>query len=172
MKCKSCGCIDQDNFYESNKSMCKDCTKKRVRARRVEKIDEIREYDRNRPNHKERVKKNSERRKYLKQKDPEKYEKYLASQRDWGKKNKHKRNAHLKLARAVMNGTVIKKNVCEMCGGTSMIEAHHADYSKPLDVVWLCKKCHSEEHKKIKIRSERILRLFSRCMPRSPRLQN
>lgn len=44
---------------------------------------------------------------------------------------------------------------CERCGrkpeqinGRRIIEAHHPDYSKPLEIIWLCKKHHSDVHKK------------------------
>lgn len=42
----------------------------------------------------------------------------------------------------------IKKMPCEICGSLKLVEGHHRDYSKPLDVVWLCKDHHQEEHKK------------------------
>lgn len=51
---------------------------------------------------------------------------------------------------AVRYGKVIKPDRCGKCGnvpargsdGRSCIHAHHHDYSKPLDVEWLCVKCH------------------------------
>lgn len=32
--------------------------------------------------------------------------------------------------------------------GTKNLQAHHEDYSKPLDVRWACRKCHLESHGK------------------------
>lgn len=40
----------------------------------------------------------------------------------------------------------IKKQPCEICG-SSIAEAHHDDYNKPLEVRWLCKKHHAEWHR-------------------------
>jgi len=40
----------------------------------------------------------------------------------------------------------IKEEPCKKCGSTEDVNAHHEDYSKPLDVVWLCRQCHLELH--------------------------
>lgn len=39
----------------------------------------------------------------------------------------------------------IKKQPCLFCGNTE-VEAHHHDYSKPLEVTWLCKDHHLINH--------------------------
>ncbi|GAG03219.1 unnamed protein product, partial [marine sediment metagenome] len=41
----------------------------------------------------------------------------------------------------------LKRGKCLVCGDEKT-EAHHEDYSKPLEVKWLCKKHHSELHYK------------------------
>lgn len=58
---------------------------------------------------------------------------------------------------ALKIGAIERKSHCEECGDTSTfkngrsgIEAHHDDYNNPLDVRWLCQKCHHEWHKKNK----------------------
>ena len=38
----------------------------------------------------------------------------------------------------------ISKLPCLVCGDRS--EAHHPDYSRPLDVVWLCRTHHKQAH--------------------------
>ena len=55
---------------------------------------------------------------------------------------------------AIQKGIVEKKTHCENCGdtpifkdGRSGIQAHHNDYNKPLEVRWLCQKCHHQWHK-------------------------
>jgi len=40
----------------------------------------------------------------------------------------------------------IKRPSCEKCGNNKA-EAHHFNYNKPLDVIWLCFKCHREIHR-------------------------
>jgi len=55
-----------------------------------------------------------------------------------------KLSAHKAVFKALRSGE-IKKAPCEHCGNPEAI-AHHDDYSKPLDVRWLCRKCHSRTH--------------------------
>jgi len=38
----------------------------------------------------------------------------------------------------------LDKDKCVVCGATEDLCAHHEDYSLPLDVVWLCRSCHSK----------------------------
>jgi ribosomal protein S27AE len=45
---------------------------------------------------------------------------------------------------AIASGRLIRQ-FCQRCGGQPA-EGHHHDYSKPLDVVWLCGACHRREH--------------------------
>lgn len=54
--------------------------------------------------------------------------------------------ARQKVLIAVRNGSLVKQP-CKECGALK-VEAHHPDYSKPLDVIWLCKKHHMEYDKK------------------------
>lgn len=49
---------------------------------------------------------------------------------------------------AVRLGFLIRPSVCPECGKTNFgIHAHHADYSKPLDVQWICSECHGKKHR-------------------------
>ena len=42
---------------------------------------------------------------------------------------------------------MIRERACSRCGIKGRIEGHHNDYSKSLEVVWLCQKCHKEAHR-------------------------
>jgi len=58
------------------------------------------------------------------------------------------------LEEAIEKEIIIRKVKCEKCADTPVfkdgrtgIQAHHCDYNKPLEVIWLCQKCHHEWHK-------------------------
>jgi len=64
--------------------------------------------------------------------------------------NKSERNKRLKANHLVScarkKGILTKPDSCEQCGQTKGLVAHHHDYSKPLDVIWLCHSCHMSQN--------------------------
>lgn len=53
----------------------------------------------------------------------------------------------------VRRGKITKPTICSICNCESKrIEGHHADYSKPLEVIWVCNQCHHNIHKSLKER--------------------
>src|SRR5688572_29986465 len=57
---------------------------------------------------------------------------------------RNKANARSYVNVYIKRGLVVKKP-CQCCGEPKA-QAHHIDYSKPLEVVWLCRRCHLKEH--------------------------
>lgn len=71
--------------------------------------------------------------------DPEKQKEYR-----WN--NKEKYYARTKLGNALRDGKIEKPINCSRCHRFSdIIEGHHPDYTKPLEVIWLCPYCHGEQ---------------------------
>ena len=64
--------------------------------------------------------------------------------RKYRETNDLKCRARYEVRKALRNGT-LKKKCCEICG-CPIVEAHHGDYSKPLEVRWLCQECHDDVH--------------------------
>ena len=65
-------------------------------------------------------------------------------QEKWLSTNLHKRRAHYDLRNAIRRGEM-KRLPCSVCGSLKS-QGHHSDYSKPLDVIWLCPQHHKEAH--------------------------
>lgn len=49
----------------------------------------------------------------------------------------------------IRDGKLVRRNcqVCEKNGVLKKGDAHHSDYSKPLDILWLCKLHHAAWHR-------------------------
>ena|SRR3990167_5247089 len=63
---------------------------------------------------------------------------------NWVRNNKHKRNAHQKVNRYIKSGKIKKEN-CKICNSEKSV-AHHEDYSKHLEIIWLCRLHHRQLH--------------------------
>lgn len=60
-------------------------------------------------------------------------------------------HARRQVKNAVENKRLVKPIVCPRCDqptAARRMHAHHTDYTKPLDVQWLCGSCHRAEHGK------------------------
>lgn len=62
-------------------------------------------------------------------------------------RNPHKIAARQMVRCAIVCGVLVKK-ACERCEN-SKAEAHHDDYTKPLEVKWLCHRCHRIRHQEL-----------------------
>lgn len=142
MICVKCG-IDRGNEFYSRDRTCKECRKRRVRENRAEKIDYYREYDKNRFQNDPKVLARHKR--Y--QKTPKGKAAMDAARKKFLVNNPEKRAAHIRLGNAIRDGAILKPPKCSSCGVTGVrIHGHHDDYSKPLDVIWVCSKCHWKIH--------------------------
>ena len=106
---------------------CKECTKADSMANRYANIDRVREYDRYRA------------------KLPDRKEKVAEYQRRGREKNPGKDRARRMLNYHLRAGNITRQP-CEVCGSIDGIEAHHDDYSRPLNIRWLCFRHHRMEH--------------------------
>ena len=54
---------------------------------------------------------------------------------------------HHQVARAIASGALVRPEECSACHkADGVIQAHHGDYTRPLDVTWLCARCHGRLH--------------------------
>src|SRR5271166_6209119 len=54
-----------------------------------------------------------------------------------------------KVSKAIREGR-LRPTPCAICGGPFAVHAHHPDYSKPLDVVFLCPSHHVRLHNRLR----------------------
>lgn len=122
---------------------CKECNKADVRLSYAARpAEERKAYERSRlndPKRKAMVKA------YRERQPPERVRAYKEK---WVARNQYKRKAQHALANAIREGKVQRQS-CERCGSLRA-QGHHEDYSKPLDVIWLCPAHHGERHRELR----------------------
>lgn len=79
---------------------------------------------------------------------PEFKERHNRSAKAWRARNPEKYKAQRMVGHAITAGK-LKRGPCTNCSNPKS-EGHHKDYSKPLEVIWLCRQCHYNEHKAMK----------------------
>lgn len=145
--CFKCGRKKElDQFYrhpqmsDGRLNKCKECTKSDVQKNYLEHIDHYREYERARSMLPHRV---EQRNKYAKA--PKGKLAAARAKKKYAHNNPIARAANIIVGNAVRDKRIFKMP-CEKCGAKK-VHAHHCDYAKPLEVIWLCPKHHKEWHK-------------------------
>lgn len=134
-RCFKCGVEKPvDSFYrhpmmaDGHLGKCKECTKQDVSANYQARRQQYAEYERGR---------------YQR---PDRRQKTVEYHRNSVLRNPEKATARNAISNAIRDGKLQKKP-CEVCGNANS-EGHHPDYSKPLEVMWLCRTHHLEQHGK------------------------
>ena len=146
-RCKDCGEVKgADAFYRTNRgylrARCKPCMSAYNRAHLsgvsprdgYYRTEKYREFNRTRMSA------------YVR--GPGK-ERVYARNRQYILADRQRRNAWKAVERAVNRGQLIRPDLCA-CGRPGRVQAHHDDYSKPLNVLWLCAVCHKARHEWLK----------------------
>lgn len=61
--------------------------------------------------------------------------------------DERKRLARQALNAAVRRGEIVRPEACPLCGSTrGTMHGHHDDYARPLEVRWMCARCHNALH--------------------------
>lgn len=137
-KCSTCGQIKAvDHFYADKrrpdglKSQCKSChTRGNLRTRNPDRKRETNAV-------------------YMARARAANPDKFRARDREASRRRiKNERTeARREVHAALRAGRLARPSRCGRCGLACTPAAHHHDYSKPLEVEWLCSACHGKEHR-------------------------
>lgn len=146
-KCRHCSCqiAPTENQIKKGNFICRSCTSTYMKAWRKQKKAAGIPYNTTPVN-------KARKREYqlMRMQEPEYRARINAHMRRYSKNPilAAKKSARRKLRDAVKTGAIVK-TACFTCGELK-VEAHHADYSMPLSVIWLCKQHHMAAHALVK----------------------
>lgn len=158
--CKKCRNEKRKKLHNSNPEKYKAYKREISKKRRLEKPEEYKKWrkeyqEKNREKIRLQVHEN-----YLKNK-----EHVLSRTKKWRQEHKEefkemwiksiekdpmKRKARRYLNHAIEYGKIIKPLECSLCKENKKLQAHHEDYARPLEVIWMCSSCHAYIHSRFK----------------------
>jgi len=150
--CKKCGEVKIISLFGHEKRIksgrsnrCKACIKENVQlyaknnSKYIQKMRERYYYD----NQEEILLQKKE---YLKNLSPKAKIKRTLDLKKHNEKYPNRHKARILLIAAVNHGELIRPAECSVCKVKCTPDGHHDNYSKPLEVRWLCKRCHASWH--------------------------
>lgn len=134
-QCFKCGRIlDIQEFYQHPKAKdghlnkCKECSKQDSRNRLRKYPEKVKEYELKRS------------------KTPERQALRAFYVKKYNKEHPERNKANQCIKRALATGKIIRPKFCAICGKECKLYAHHHDYTKPLEVIFVCQSCHKKIH--------------------------
>lgn len=166
-KCTKCGIEKDIEMFVRNRkrkdgigSWCKECARISSIEYRINNPEKAsRSTKKWRENNKEHMRSLvSEWEKNNKDKRKKSHQKWIADNPEKHAESNRRRTARMRkkyphkfLARNIVNSHLrsgkIQMLPCAGCGTMDHVEAHHEDYDKPLDIIWLCRGCHRMVHR-------------------------
>lgn len=132
-KCKECAKAYSREYGRNHKEKIKAYRKEYYRKNKARSLERSKQWvENNREAHRRHCRESNQRH----------YDELLVRMQKYRSDYPDRYKARGIVSSKIQQGKLRKPTTCEVCGSEGYIEAHHEDYSKPLDIIWCCKKCH------------------------------
>lgn len=146
MLCRHCGKEKtEEDFYRYSRRKCKQCIADYGRKWESENPEKMKA-KRRRSWMRHRSENILKLRKYREIHGIKRSTNYREAARLWNLNNPEKVAAKRSVAKAIKEGRLRRPQKCSKCGVKCKPVGHHADYTRHLDVEWVCVSCHRDIH--------------------------
>lgn len=157
--CPKCGTTKPSDEFKKDKryadgraKSCKACSREYARKYRFEHPDRVKaSVDKYVERHRETIR---ARGRVFREQNPDYAQQYRRAHKNkynelskqYQKTHPRRVHAWIVAKQAKRAGELIQPERCEICRNRTALDMHHQDYLLPLDVNWLCRKCHTRVH--------------------------
>lgn len=72
------------------------------------------------------------------------------AEKAYSERSPEKIKARNALKQSIISNRTERPSQCERCGSEGKTHGHHEDYSKALEVIWLCPQHHADRHRELR----------------------